>query len=802
MLLYAKLYHFYKTALIRSIRLLVFVLLFALILFQIGANISPKFAVFLFNLFVMIEVFFHYKVSRVTPSVLLEKNKKETMYESFTLQAISGFVTETDTAGVIKKLMKYPQVKLVMQKANISHKELVFTDIAKNVLAESAFETAKTFKGKYVTTLDVFVAYLFLIEKDAKLFFAKQLKIADIVNIMYWVRLDMPEEENPKNVRIHFSGEGIGEQLVSGWTPETKKYTAQFTTYALRTEPLVGGREKEFRTLLEGLTKVENNNILLVGDIGAGKENLIRALAYHSFEGNLGGYLNYKKVYQLLVGALTAGAGNRSELESRLQEIIAEVSHSNDVFLYIPDFQNILGASSYGLDLSGALLPYMKDGAMPIIATMSTGNYKTYMEKNPLKEVFTIISLAEPEHDNAVQMVLGEATKIEKKYAVILSYRAVISAVDLSERFYQDEVLPGSAVSLLETVANTVVQKKDRPTYERTHRIMVLEEDVVKKVEQTSHVSIALPTGDEIQLLLHLEDRLHKRVIAQDTAISVISEAMRRVRSGMTTSERPVSFLFLGPTGVGKTETAKSLADFYYGGEKNMIRLDMSEYTDENGLKRLLGSPPGEGNERGELTDKIHDNPAALVLLDEFEKANPKIHNLFLQVFDDGRLTDNKGNTVSFRNSIIIATSNAGSEFIREEIEKGTAIDKNFQHRLLEQLQSQGIFKPELLNRFDDVVIFKPLGPEQVTAVVKLLLEELKNTMAKQDVTLYFDDAVIDKISQEGFDKEFGARPLRRYIQDTIEDILAQKRLTKEITRGKTVSFTIDGTGALHTVVV
>jgi len=392
--------------------------------------------------------------------------------------------------------------------------------------------------------------------------------------------------------------------------------------------------------------------------------------------------------------------------------------------------------------------------------------------------------------------------KIEKKYAVILSYRAVISAVELSERFYQDEVLPGSAVSLLEDVANIVARDPARQFYERTHHKMVLEADIVTKVEQTSHVSIALPTGNEIQVLLHLEDKLHERVIAQDEAIKAVSEAMRRLRSGMSTSERPISFLFLGPTGVGKTETAKSLADFYYGGEKNMIRLDMSEYTDEDGLKRLLGAPPGEGNERGELTDKIHDNPAALILLDEFEKANAKIHNLFLQVFDDGRLTDNKGNTVSFRNAIIIATSNAGSEFIREEIEKGTKIDSNFQHRLLDQLQSQGIFKPELLNRFDDVVIFKPLGKEQVTAVVRLLLEALKNDMEKQDIKVYFDDAVIAKIAQEGFDAEFGARPLRRYIQDTIEDVIAQKKLTKEIIRGKTVTFSLDGTGALHTAIV
>jgi ATP-dependent Clp protease ATP-binding subunit ClpC len=802
MFFYVRFYHIYRTALVRSIRTMAFMLLLGVILYQIGNTISPKFAVFLFNIVVMLEVFFHYKISRAVPSIEASKNKKENMYESFTMQALYGFVTQPTTEGIIKKLVDYPQIKLVMEKANITHKELVFNKIEKDVLAQSAFETAQTFKGRFVTTLDIFIAYLFLIEKDTRLFFAKQLKTADIANIVHWVRVTMPEEENPKKWLIHFYGEGIGEPLVSGWTYETKKYTSQFTSYALREEPLIGGREKEFGTMLEALTKAENNNVLIIGDIGSGKETLVKALAYHSFGGNLGGWLNYKRVLQLLVGALMAGATNRSDLESRLQNIIAELSHAQDVFLYIPDFQNIMGASSYGLDLSGAILPYLKDGNMPMIATMSLGNYKAYMEKNALKEVFTVISLAEPEHDNAVQMVLGEAEKIEKKYSVILSYRAIISAVELSERFYQDEVLPGSAVSLLEDVSNSVDKMPDRKPYERTRHKMVLEEDVVKKVEQTSHVAIALPTGDEIQVLLHLEDKLHERVIAQDDAIKAVSEAMRRLRSGMSTSERPISFLFLGPTGVGKTETAKSLADFYYGGEKNMIRLDMSEYTDENGLKRLLGAPPGEGNERGELTDKIHDNPAALILLDEFEKANLKIHNLFLQVFDDGRLTDNKGNTVSFRNAIIIATSNAGSEFIREQIDKGVKIDNNFEHKLMDQLQSQGIFKPELLNRFDDVVIFKPLGPEQVTLVVKLMLDSLKQDMEKQDIKIYFDDAVVAKIAQEGFDKDFGARPLRRYIQDTIEDLIAQKRLTKEIDRGKTVTFSLDGTGALHTGIV
>ncbi|HZE87691.1 MAG TPA: AAA family ATPase, partial [Methylomirabilota bacterium] len=397
-----------------------------------------------------------------------------------------------------------------------------------------------------------------------------------------------------------------------------------------------------------------------------------------------------------------------------------------------------------------------------------------------------------PEKQLAIQMVMGEAKAVESKYPVILSYRSIVSAVELADRFLQDAALPGNAISLLEAVANSVALASDIPYFERTKRKIVLDTHVIRKVEDTAHVTIAMPQGTEKELLLHLEDKLHERVIDQNDAITAIAEAMRRVRSGMQTGERPVSFLFLGPTGVGKTETAKALAALYYGGEQNMIRLDMSEYTDESGLRRLLGAPPGAGDERGELTDKVHDHPAAIILLDEFEKAHPQIHNLFLQVLDDGRLTDNKGVTVSFRNSIIIATSNAGSEFIREQIEKGTVIDKTFQHNLLDYLETQALFKPELLNRFDDVITFKPLGIEAVSLVIKLLLKQLAKTLSDQDITLVTDDTMIAKIAKEGFDKDFGARPLRRYIQDHMEDLIAQKKLTNELTRGQKVVFSVD----------
>lgn len=294
---------------------------------------------------------------------------------------------------------------------------------------------------------------------------------------------------------------------------------------------------------------------------------------------------------------------------------------------------------------------------------------------------------------------------------------------------------------------------------------------------------------------------MHERVIDQEHAIIAISESMRRLRAGLVSLKRPISFLFLGPTGVGKTETAKALAELYYGGEDKMIRLDMSEYADEEGVKRLLGAPPGEGEERGELTDKIADHPASLVLLDEFEKAHQKILDLFLQVLEDGRLTDNKGKTVSFVNSIVIATSNAGAEFIREEVVKGTVIDKNFSQRLLDYLQTQHLFRPELLNRFDEVVVFKPLGLPEMQAIAKILLADMTKRLQEQDITFTYDEKLLQKIITEGFDMQFGARPLRRYIQSNIEDIMAQKKLKDEIKRGNKVYMTTDEVGNVITEV-
>ena len=392
--------------------------------------------------------------------------------------------------------------------------------------------------------------------------------------------------------------------------------------------------------------------------------------------------------------------------------------------------------------------------------------------------------MEEPSPEVALKMIFQKTEEIEDKNKVKLSYKATIAAVKYADKFDPNGALPGTAVELLNEAANSVYLSKNKDK-------IVLEEDILEKVEQKSHIPIGSPGAEEKMLLLNLESEMHKFIIGQDEAIRQVSEAIRRIRAGVT-REKPISFLFLGPTGVGKTETAKTLARIYFGKVHQMIRLDMSEYSEGDSLKRLLGSMPGEEEMPGELIDKILDSPFSLVLLDEFEKASSNILNLFLQVLDDGRLTDNKGKTVSFTNAIIIATSNAASEFIREEVNKGTPMDKKFAQNLLEFLQTKEIFKPELLNRFDGIIVFKPLGQNEVQQVTQILLKELSEKILEQDITVSFDEKLIDKIIKEGFDEQFGARPINRYIQDNIEDLLAQKILKDEIKRGSKISISVD----------
>ncbi|HEV2339623.1 MAG TPA: ATP-dependent Clp protease ATP-binding subunit [Patescibacteria group bacterium] len=772
----------YASILVSGVKLAVFIVLIGIVLLNVQNVAIIKYPLFLLSCIVMSDVFFLFYIGKKLPDKTVMQITEQDVRKALTLQATESLL-EGSIGQMIKNLLSKEQIKFFLEKAEVLPNELSVLDVPIEMLLATAYRLARMRNGVYVTTIDLITAYLLLTEDRTKILLKKKIKEDEVPHIAYWALYSFPSEEHPKKMRVSLWGEGIGEYWVSGWTLETKKYTRDFAEILHHKHIHLSAREKEFTELLEALSKPENNNALLIGENGVGKTNLVAAFAQLSFSSQLGKKQNHKKVLELLVNSLLAGARESGELEKRLQAIIDEVSHAHNVVLFIPQLQNVLGVS--GLDISGILLPYLRSNSMPVIATMTPAAYKMYFENNPLKTAFTPIELREPSIPEAIQMLLDKAEEIQETNRVNITYTAVTAAVLYASRYSQDDVLPGSAIRLLEDSVAAVLYNA------ATTGNTLTAETVAKIITVKTHINIAEPTGEEKNVLLHLETLLHDRVIGQDEAVTEIAEALRRVRSGMASPTKPISFLFLGPTGVGKTETAKALASIYFGGEDKMLRFDMSEYAGETGMAKLIGSPAS----RGELTEKVHDNPFSLVLLDEFEKAHADILNLFLQVFDDGRLTDGQGKTVSFVNTIIIATSNAASELIREHIQQGGGIDKAFQADLVDSLEQQRVFKPELLNRFDGIIAFKPLMPLQLEKVVQLLLQQTAKRLSEQDIAVSFSSAVVKKVAQEGYDKQFGARPLRRYIQDTIESMLAKQVLTNTLSRGARVHVDVSQNG-------
>jgi len=788
-------YQIYRTKVVVVLRCVIVLVLSAVIPLQIVAGNVPTLFIFLLNLQVMLEIFYRYDVGRHQSVRVISQVSDNEALSVMTLPALTAAYHSTSAREIIKHLLSYPQTLFFLERAAIAPEELPKSSMGNAILVQMAFKLAKTLGGRRVTTMDLMASYLLLEEKNSKLLFQKKLKEDDVMALLRWSRLIYPYEEETKKLSIKVHGGGIGQFLITGWTPETKLYTRDLSFSVQDTVSIVG-REAEYKNMIDTLCKTENNNVILVGEAGVGKEQLVQRLAYDCYSAGIDRSLQYKIIIELLVGNLLAGATTQGDLESRLQSIIGEVSHAGNVILYIPELQDLLGAGSFSLDLSGALAPYLKNGTLPIIGSSTAGNFKTFFLKSPLSQLFSPIMLTEPLIDQSEKMVMEKMLEVEEKNSVVVTYLALKAAVKYADRYSQSTVLPGSAITfLLDAVSGLAHQEV--VFYGKTKKRLLTEGVLIKNFEQKTRIVIGEPTQTEKDQLLHLEETLHKKVIGQDEAITMISQAMRRIRSGIEDLNRPVSFLFLGPTGVGKTETAKSLAGAYFGSEESMIRLDMSEYADIGGQIRLLGSLPGQGEERGELTEKVRDNPFCLVLLDELEKAHPAILNLFLQILDDGRITDNKGKTVSFINVIIIATSNAGSDFIRQAMESGRTIDKVFGGELLQYLEKNHIYRPELLNRFDAIVTFKPLTQQEISQVTNLFLQDFQQRLADKDITLSFASDVINKISQNAYSKEFGARPIKRYLQDTIEEMISQKLLKNELSRGDSARIMLMASGEL-----
>lgn len=535
------------------------------------------------------------------------------------------------------------------------------------------------------------------------------------------------------------------------------------------------GHEMEYERTLNALSRPMNPNVLLVGDSGIGKGTIIEHLAFRLAEDDVPEALFDRRLVSLSLPALVAGA-EPAEVQKRIQNVANEIIRAGNIILVIPEIHNLVRTSgSAYLSAADALLPILHSDLFPVIGTSYPREFREMIEpRSDFIGGFEVVPVSEITPKEAERILAYDALLLESKRKLTVSFGAIKTAVQLAVKYPRGKFLPGSAEEFLK---EAVVRA------ERIKSDLVGPEDVISVAEEKVNVPIHQASESESEQLLHLEDMIHERLIDQAEAVRAVADALRQYRSGLSRKGGPIaSFLFVGPTGVGKTELAKILAKIQFGSEHAMVRFDMTEYQDKVSYQRLIGSP--DGSLGGGLTDAVREAPYRLILLDEFEKAYPDILNLFLQVLDDGRLTDSLGRTVGFENTIIIATSNAHSDIINAALASGrgmTDIEEELKRRLTD------VFKPELINRFSRVVIFKNLSPADTEKVAELNLRDLSALVAEQGIQLEFSDELVGYVAQRGFDPAFGARPLRRAIDELVRAPLADKILRREIIRGMRV---------------
>ncbi|MFH0820091.1 MAG: AAA family ATPase [bacterium] len=547
------------------------------------------------------------------------------------------------------------------------------------------------------------------------------------------------------------------------------------------------GREKEIEEIFR-VIEANRQSVILVGNPGVGKTTIIEGIAGLMVSEDVPNLIQDKRFVSLSAAKLISGA-SPSEAQGRLLSVIEEIRRAGNIVLFISDIQEMVGITPGGeesLDLAGVLFQALAKNYFFCFATTTPSDYTRYLEAaSGLSQVFQKIEVAEPDVNQTIQILEAKSARIEAQNQVYFSYNAIERTVQLAIRYIHDRFLPEKAIRILEQVAIYAQKKKGANT-------IVGAEDVAEIISQKTNIPVTKVTEEESEKLLTLEDKIHERIVDQEEAVKIVASALRRARAELRDIKRPiVNLLFLGPTGVGKTEVSKTVAEVYFGSEENMIRLDMSEYQEQTSVYRMIGSPLGRQREPGYLTEAVRNNPFSLVLLDEVEKAHPDILNLFLQVMDDGRLTDNLGRTIDFTNVILIATSNAGTGFIQEKMKEGWSVEKIKQGLI--EMEIKQYFRPEFLNRFDGIVVFKPLSMTEVVEIAKLLLKKVAQRLVDKGINLEVSDEAVSELAQAGFDPQFGARPLRRVIQERIDDSLAHYLLTQKLSRRDTIVFQAGG---------
>lgn len=719
-----------------------------------------------------------------------------------------------------------------------------FTPRAKRII-EISFQIARTMRNSYVS-VEHLLAALLKEDDSYAVKFINELG-TDSQRVFDDLITDLSSNSYDSNPQSSSKKKGKSK------TPTLDEFGKNLTELAKqgKIDPVIG-REKEIERVIQILSRRNKNNPCLIGEPGVGKTAIAEGLALKIVNGEVPEMLANKTIYSLDLTSMVAGTKYRGDFEERIKKAMDEVKDNKDVILFIDEIHNIMGAGAAegAVDAANILKPSLARGEIQVIGATTISEYRKNIEKDAaLERRFQPVTVGEPTEEEAVEILKGLRDKYEAHHKVKITDDAIDSAVKLSSRYINDRFLPDKAIDLIDEAASVVrlnaytlpqnlkdmeeeikrlnAEKQDavnNQKFEEAAKLRdkanelkklledekskwrnssnhdakaVSSEEIAQVVSQWTGVPVSQLTKEESERLLNMENILHERIVGQDKAVSAISKAIRRGRVGLKNPNRPIgSFIFLGPTGVGKTELCKSLAEAMFGDENAIIKLDMSEYMEKHTVSKLIGAPPGYVgfDEGGQLTEKIRRKPYSVVLFDEIEKAHPDVFNMLLQILEDGVLTDSQGRKVSFKNAIIIMTSNVGASKITDEKLALGFVQEDGKKLSIEDLVMPDLkktFKPEFLNRLDDIIVFNQLNQNDIEEIAKRMLKSLKKRTADLGIELDFTDNAITELAKEGFDKTYGARPLRRAIQSKIEDRLSELILDKTIGEGSkcTVDF-------------